>query len=97
MTSFFLRNSTRSAKRAASSRLGELVERVEAVPELGAVPVLREDAIAEAVDRGNGELREVTAIADLASGGGQAVAHFEGGLLGKGAEHQLPGLRPLKQ
>ena len=77
--------------------LGQLVERVVAVPELGAVAVLREDAVAEAVDRGDGQLREVARVADLARGGRQAVAHLERSLLGEGAEHDLPGLRLLQQ
>jgi len=77
--------------------LRELVERVEAMTEFGPVAVLPEDAIAETVDRGDGQLREITGVADFASGGSQTVAHLEGGLLRESAEHQLPGLRLLRQ
>jgi hypothetical protein len=77
--------------------LGKFIKRVEAVPELGPMAVLREHPVAEAVDRGHGQFGEVARIADLARAGGQPVSHLEGGLLGEGAEHKLPGLRLLQQ
>jgi hypothetical protein len=80
----------------AIRRVAKPGERVEAVPEFGAVAVLREDPVAEAVDRGHCQLREVTRVSDLAGGRGQAVAHLEGGLLGESAQHELSGLRLLQ-
>ena len=77
--------------------LGEFVERPEAVAEFGAVAVLREYAVAEAVDRRNAQLREISRVADFARGGCQAVTHLERGFLGEGAERELPGMRLLQQ
>jgi hypothetical protein len=70
---------------------------VEAVPELGPMTVLCEHTVAEAVDRGDNQFREVARVADFAGGGGQAIAHLEGSLLGEGAEHELSGLCLLEQ
>ena len=50
--------------------LRQLVEGIEAVAQLGPVTVLREHAGAEAVDRGNRQLREVARVAHVARRGG---------------------------
>ena len=51
-------------------QLRELVECIEAVAQLGPVTVLSEHAVAEAVDRGNRQLREVARVAHVARRGG---------------------------
>jgi hypothetical protein len=78
-------------------KLGELVERVEAVPERGAVAVLREDPIAIAVNRRGGQLRQVTAVCDCPRRGRQTIAHLEGRFLGERAQHYLPGFRLVQE
>jgi len=77
--------------------LRELVECVEAMAQLGPMTVLREHAVAEAVDRGDGQLRKVARVAHLTRCGRHSVAQLEGCLLGEGAEHELPSLRLLQQ
>lgn len=75
--------------------LCQLVEDVETVPQLCPVPM--EHTVAEAMDRRDSQFREVARVADFQGGGGQAIAHLEGGLLGECAEHELSGLGFLQQ
>jgi hypothetical protein len=78
-------------------QLGQLVEGLEIVPEFGPVSVLRQEAVAQAVDRRNHQFREVAMVSGLLRGGGQAVPHFEGSLLGERAEDDLAGTRLSKE
>ena len=75
--------------------LRQLVEGVEAVAQLGPVTMPRKHAVAEAVDRGNRQLREIARVAHLARRSGQAVAHLEGSFLSEGTQRELLGLRLL--
>jgi hypothetical protein len=75
----------------------QIVERFVAVPEGGAVPVLDQQLVAEAVDGADAEFAEVAHVAGLARGGGGAVARLVCRLLGEGAEHEFGGRRFAEQ
>ena len=51
-------------------KLRQFVEGIVAMPEFGAMPVLCEHAVAEAVYRGRCQFGQIAGIADFAGGGG---------------------------
>ena len=71
--------------------LRQIIQGLESMSERRPVPVLGKNAIAETVDCGNRQFRQVAGIADLSGGGSQSVPHLERGLLREGAHHDLLG------
>ena len=77
--------------------LGEVVERVVAREQPRPVPVLEQEAVADAVDRPDEQVGEIALVPHLLRVQGDPVAQLVGGLLGERADEDLGWLRLPRQ